>query len=179
MRKDTKKLVMSALFAALSCIATMIIKIPIPATNGYIHPGDAIIILSGIFLGPVGGFFAAGIGSAMADLLGGYAIYAPITFVIKGLVALCGAYAYRLLIQKSKAAAMFCCGLINILIVVVGYFGYEAILYGAPAALPGIVANIIQGAAGLVLAFVLYPILMAIPELKKMTQFSNCADCKK
>lgn len=179
MRKDTKKLVMSALFAALACIATMIIKIPIPAANGYIHPGDAIVILSGVFLGPLSGFLAAGIGSALADILSGYAIYTPITFVIKGVIALWVAYVYRFLIQKSKVAAILCCGLINMLLVVVGYFGYEAILYGAPAALPGIVANIVQGIAGLVLSFVLYPILMAIPELKKMTQFPNCADCKK
>lgn len=59
--KDVKKLVMAALFAALCCVATMSIKIPVPATNGYIHPGDAMVILSGIFLGPVIGGLAAGI----------------------------------------------------------------------------------------------------------------------
>ena len=67
-----RKIIMSALFAALACVATMIIKIPTPGTSGYIHPGDAIVILSGAILGPVWGFFAAGIGSAMADLIGGY-----------------------------------------------------------------------------------------------------------
>lgn len=179
MKTNTKKLVMSAMFAALTCIATMIIKIPIPAASGYIHPGDAVVILSGIFLGPVSGFFAAGIGSAMADLLSGYAIYSPISFVIKGLVAFLVAMAYRFLIQKAKVAALLCSGIINLCLVVAGYFCYEAVLYGVPAALPGIVANIIQGGAGLVLTFVLYPILMAIPEVKKMTQFSSCINCKK
>ena len=47
---------MSALFAALACVATMIIKIPTPGTSGYIHPGDAIVILSGAILGPVWGY---------------------------------------------------------------------------------------------------------------------------
>ena len=69
-----RKIIMSALFAALACVATMIIKIPTPGTSGYIHPGDAIVILSGAVLGPVWGFFAAEIGSAMADLIGGYFI---------------------------------------------------------------------------------------------------------
>lgn len=41
------------------------------------------MILCGVFLDPVSAFLAAGIGSCMADLLGGYFIYVPITFVIK------------------------------------------------------------------------------------------------
>lgn len=41
---------MTALFAALACVATMSIRIPTPGTGGYIHPGDAIVILSGVVL---------------------------------------------------------------------------------------------------------------------------------
>ena len=51
MKINTKRIVMTALFAALACVATMSIRIPTPGTNGYIHPGDAIVILSGIILG--------------------------------------------------------------------------------------------------------------------------------
>ena len=58
-----KKLILTALFAALACIATMIMKIPTPGTGGYIHVGDAIVILSGVVLGPWYGFAAAGLGS--------------------------------------------------------------------------------------------------------------------
>ena len=79
---NLKQIVMTALFAALACVATMSIRIPTPGTGGYIHPGDAIVILSGVILGPVWGLLAAGIGSAMADLLGGYFIYVPITFAV-------------------------------------------------------------------------------------------------
>ena len=85
MNTSLKKIVMAALFAALACAATMSIRIPTPGTGGYIHPGDAIVILSGVVLGPVWGLLAGGIGSALADLLGGYLTYVPITFVIKGL----------------------------------------------------------------------------------------------
>ena len=63
---------MTALFAALACVATMSIRIPTPGTGGYIHPGDAIVILAGIILGPVYGMLAGGIGSALSDLIGGY-----------------------------------------------------------------------------------------------------------
>ena len=68
-RFSTKKLVLSALFAALACVATMSIHIPTPGTGGYIHPGDAIVILCGVFLDPVSAFLAAGIGSCMEVIL--------------------------------------------------------------------------------------------------------------
>ena len=77
MNNNLKKLILAALFAALSCVATMSIRIPTPGTGGYIHPGDAIVILSGVILGPVWGFLAGGIGSALSDLIGGYFVYVP------------------------------------------------------------------------------------------------------
>lgn len=55
-----KKIVLTALFAALSCVATMSIKLPTPGTGGYIHPGDAMVILSGVVLGPWWGLLAGG-----------------------------------------------------------------------------------------------------------------------
>lgn len=103
MKVNTKKLILAALFAALSCVATMAIRIPTPGTGGYIHPGDAIVILCGVILGPVWGFLAAGMGSCMSDLLGGYLMYVPITFVIKGLVAFSSAFAYQKLGKTEKS----------------------------------------------------------------------------
>ena len=100
---NLKKIVMTALFAALACAATMSIRIPTPGTGGYIHPGDAIVILSGIILGPVWGLAAAGIGSAMADLLGGYFIYVPITFAVKGIIAFIAGILYQKLGKTSKS----------------------------------------------------------------------------
>ena len=50
--ENLKKLILTALFAALACITTMIMKIPTPGTGGYIHVGDAIVILSRVRLVP-------------------------------------------------------------------------------------------------------------------------------
>ena len=160
---------MTALFAALACVATMSNRIPTPGTSGYIHPGDAIVILSGIILGPVYGLLAGGIGSAMADLLGGYFVYVPITFVIKGLVALVSALIYQNVGKNSKSryVAVILGGVIDIIFVAGGYFVCEFFLYGASAA-ASIPANIIQGVGGLVLAAVLYPVLMAAPDMRQM-----------
>ena len=68
---------------------TFFIRVPVPYTSGYIHLGDSMIYLSVMILGPVYGAFAAGTGSMLADLLGGYAQYAVPTLVIKSLMALC------------------------------------------------------------------------------------------
>ena len=86
-RTDTRNIVMAAMFAALTLVATSVLKISTPAF-GYIHVGDTFVILSGIIMGSLLGPFAAGIGAGLADLLGGFAIWAPGTTVIKFLTAL-------------------------------------------------------------------------------------------
>lgn len=168
MNNNLKKLILAALFAALSCVATMSIRIPTPGTGGYIHPGDAIVILSGVILGPVWGFLAGGIGSALSDLIGGYFIYVPITFVIKGLVALAAGLLYQKIgkNQKSRYIAVILGGVADIILVAGGYFVCESFIYGAGAA-ASIPANIIQGVGGLVISCILYPILISIPNVRQ------------
>lgn len=175
MKMDFKKLVLTALFAALACVATMSIRIPTPGTSGYIHPGDAIVILSGIILGPMCGFLAGGIGSAMADLLGGYFIYVPITFAIKGLIAFISGVIYQKVgkSQKSRSIAVVLGGITDIILVAGGYFLCESPMYGIAGAAASIPANLIQGISGLVIALVLYPILIAIPDVRQMTAASQ------
>lgn len=92
MKSNIRTLTFTALMTAFVFITTSVIKIPIPFTNGYIHAGDTAIFLGGILLGPVHGALAAGIGSAMADLLGGYAHWALPTLLIKGFMGLIVGY---------------------------------------------------------------------------------------
>lgn len=167
----TKKLVMAALFAALTYTATSMIKIPTPGTGGYIHPGDAIVILAGIFLGPVYGGLSAGIGSMLSDLLGGYMNYVPITFVVKGLIAVASYYTFHIAMKISKKMilAMISCGLVATLLVTVGYFFCEIPMYGLGGAMASIPANLIQGCGGLVISTVLMSLLYQVPDIKSIT----------
>ena len=159
---------MTALFAALACVATMSIRIPTPGTGGYIHPGDAIVILAGIILGPVYGMLAGGFGSALSDLFGGYFVYVPITLVIKGLVALVSGLIYQKMCRysKNRYVAVILGGITDIVFVAGGYFICEFFLYGSGAA-ASIPANIIQGVGGLIISAVLYPVLIAIPDVRQ------------
>ena len=91
-----KKLVIASMFAALCCVSTLVVQIPTP-TQGYLHLGDAVVLLCGWVLGPVWGGLAAGIGSMMADVFGGFILYAPATFLIKGGVAVLGWLIHTLL----------------------------------------------------------------------------------
>ncbi len=172
---DLRKIIMTSLFAALACVSTMSIRIPTPGTGGYIHPGDAIVILSGVILGPIQGLLAGGIGSAMADLLGGYFVYVPITFTVKGMIAwIAGIIYYKIgRTPKSQCTALILSGIADILLVAGGYFLCEIPLYGVSASLASVPANLIQGLGGLIIAFALYPVLLAVPDIRRMAQRSH------
>ncbi len=79
------KIIYTGLMTALVLIATLFFKIPVPFTNGYVHLGDSMIFVAAIILGWKGGAFAAGVGSAFADILGGYTHWALPTLIIKAL----------------------------------------------------------------------------------------------
>ncbi len=154
------KLVQAALFAAMTCVATMVVHIPVPATGGYLNPGDAFVLLGGLMLGPWYGLAAGGLGSMLADLLAGYPQYAPGTLVIKGLCALIAALLWYALEKKARWAAfpaLLAAVAAAEAVMVLGYFAYEGLALGyglgAAAAVPG---NAIQGAVGAVLAILLF-----------------------
>ena len=155
MNKNTKKIVMAALFAALTCAATMVIKIPSPL-KGYINLGDCMVLLSGWLLSPAYGFLAAGLGSGLADLFSGYVIYAPATFVIKGLMALIAFYGFKILHNKiGNLSSRIISGLLAEATMISGYFVFEGFLYGFGPSLVNIPANGVQGVAGIIIGTVL------------------------
>ncbi len=161
-RFQTKKLVFSALMAALICVATWLVKcpIPIPIINGYIHLGDAPVILAAFLLSPWYGFLAAGIGSCLADLFAGYAVYAPVTFLIKGCMILVVQGVLQLWKPSKKPlTAQIVAGVLAETVMILGYYVFEGFLYGFGAALSAIPFNAIQGVAGLAVGLLLVRVL--------------------
>ncbi len=182
--KDTKFIVAAAMLAALTCIATMIIKIPTP-TFGYIHLGDGFVLLCGILLGPLYGALSAGIGSMFADLFSGYAAFVPATFVIKAVTALIASVLFRLLRKlfasaSGEYAGVLIAGVTGEAFMVIGYFVYEIFLAmiaagqftntafaaGVSSSATGIPFNIVQGFAGIVITVLLLPLLKKIPDVR-------------
>lgn len=172
--KTIRKLVLSAMFAALSCAATMVIQIPI--ATGYLNFGDGLCLLAGWILGPWYGFAAAGLGSALADLLAGYGAYVPATFVIKGLVALIAALLLRL-VRKEGMPAVWQLALSALpaeAAMVLSYFAFETLVLGeAAAAAAAVLNNLLQAAAGIVLAVLLEQAVCRVPGLMRPSG-KNC-----
>ena len=166
MKTNVKNLVFASLLAALACVATMVITVPSP-TGGYMNLGDTVVLLSAYLLGPWWGAAAGGIGSALADILSGYAVFAPGTFVIKALIAVIAAAILKALGSKTKAAPIVA-SIAGEAWMVLGYFLYESIFlrYGLAAA-GSIGGNAIQAVAGVILASALYAVLSKVPQIKK------------
>ena len=158
MKTTTQKIVISSLFAALICVATMLIKIPSPL-KGYINLGDGIVLLAAWILPLPYGVIAAGLGSALADLFSGYVVYAPATFLIKALMAVVAYSFYKLFTKKLKSTvSKIFSGILAEIVMILGYFLFEGILYGFVPSLVNIPANAVQAVAGIVIGVALITI---------------------
>ena len=170
--KVVSKIVLTALFAALVYVATSIIRYPTFGTQGYINIGDTIVLLSAWLIGGVYGALAAGIGSALADLLAQYVTYVPGTFIIKFLMALV-AYLIFTAFKKTninKVVAYIVSGVVAELIMVFGYFLYESTILGyGLAAAASIPSNAIQAGTCLVIGYMAIGVLEGakVPNLLK------------
>ena len=160
---NTRQLAFGGLMAALVFVGTILIRIPTP-TKGYIHIGDSLVYLCGLLLGPILGGFAAAIGSLFADIFSSYAIYAPATFLIKGIDALIVGVVFKKIICapktfSRKVTAYMLAVLAGGAFMVLGYLAYETVLYGFPVAILGMAPNILQALGGAILAFPLFVFL--------------------
>ena len=157
-----KKLVLTAMFAALTTVMTMVIRVPSPM-QGYVNLGDCAVLLSAWILGPLYGGAAAGIGSMMADILASYAHYAPGTLIIKFFMGVAAGLIFRAMRSErySKVlAGQAVSGVAAEAIMVLGYFAYCGLMLGkGMAAALSIPGNIVQGVFGLVAAAAVYAIL--------------------
>lgn len=149
MKERTRFLASSGIGIALVAVMTMLVQVPVPQTRGYINLGDTMILVLALLFGWKVGLVAGGFGSALADILGGYAYWAPFTLVIKGIEGLVvGAFASS---EKKWGTRVFFC-ILGSLWMVGGYFLVETFLYGRGAALAELPGNFLQAAASVVIA---------------------------
>ena len=146
-----QKLAKAGLLAAMIFLLTAGMSIPIPGGAGYINLGDAGVLTAAALLGGWWGAACAGIGSALADLFLGFGVYAPATLVIKGGMALLAAFLLKKMPKKLSVVAL----LLSALLVPVGYFVYESLLYGVPSAWVNVGFNTMQCIVGALVAQVL------------------------
>jgi len=153
-----------AAFATLAFVGTTVIRIPIPATGGYFNLGDTFVMAAALLYGPMVGGLVGFIGPALADAVG-FPQFILATAVVKGIEgALIGSLAKNA--GKASQARVVAALAVGVIVLVGGYFVFEAVVYpflatGIPffgvtdpkAALAEILPNLLQGAISGVIAF--------------------------
>lgn len=153
-KTSTRQLTLAALFMALTTVATMVIHIPVPATQGFVNVGDSFVLLSGLLFSHYYGALIGGVGSALADLFLGYTIFAPVTLIVKAIEALLASY-----IDRGNTVSRVIAVIVGVTWMVFGYFIFEVFMFDLPVAISAVIPNSIQGAVSAGLALLLYPIV--------------------
>jgi uncharacterized membrane protein len=127
----TKVLVINALFIALTVVATMFINIrlPIMGNGGLIHMGNIPLFIAAFVYGRKTGAIAGAFGMGLFDIISGWALWAPFTFVIVGAMG----YVAGLMAEKmpGKKVYVYSLAVIAALVIkIVGYYFTEVVLYG-------------------------------------------------
>ena len=155
---NSKRIAVSALMTAIVAVATVAIRIPMPATDGYFNLGDAFVLFCGVVFGPVTGLIAGGVGSALADLIGGYAHWILPTFLIKGAEGALAGLLFSLF-RRSGANRFLGAGVssfVGACVMIVGYFFASWVMKGSAAvAVTSVPGNAAQGGVGMALALLL------------------------
>lgn len=161
-----KKLIYAALFAALCCVITMYPKFP--TLFGYIHAGDALVLLGAYVLGPLWGALASALGSSLADLMAGYVQYFPGTFVIKAVMSLVAGWLLLKFGEKRPVLTTVLSGLAAECLMVLGYLAYEGLLLGYGwGAIGSVPTNVVQGIFGAAASSALFAALIKTPYARR------------
>lgn len=161
-------LTLTGMLTALTTVATIVIQIPTP-TKGYVNLGDTIVNISAWILGGVYGGFAGGVGSALADIITGYAIYAPATLIIKFLMAFACFKVHSLCSGKfSSVSSKIIAVIVSEVIMIAGYDIFTGFMYhSVQSAIFAIPEFAVQGVMGASFSVILYEcILKRVPALK-------------
>ncbi|MBZ2202154.1 MAG: ECF transporter S component [Lentilactobacillus hilgardii] len=149
------KIVLTAMFIAITVAISRFLIIPVPMTHGYINLCDAGIFISAILIGPLAGGIVGGASGFILDLTAGYSQYMWFSLIVHGIEGLIvGLICHR---DNNLKWAKIIAVIIGIIIMVTGYFVADSILYTAFAGFIGIGSNIIQGVAGAIIACIVTP----------------------
>ena len=154
-----KQMTTLSLLIAFNIALSYIVKIPVPATNGFVNLVEAGIFLAALGGGARSGLIVGGASGLLLDLLAGYPQWMIFSLVIHGLegwlVGLIGA-------KKGywqQAIAL----LIGALVMIVGYVLAGAVLYNWAAGVASIPGNIAQNVMGVIVVLILLPIVKRLP----------------
>ncbi|MCL2177524.1 MAG: ECF transporter S component [Firmicutes bacterium] len=159
------KIAYTAMFAALICLATWLLRLPIPGGVGIVHLGDFFIFAAAFFLGLRKAAMASAVGSSLANILMGLPIFAPATFIIKGAMPIIVCLIVRGNFTMPKMVVAFATASA---FMVVGYFWYVWLIFGWHYAVADFFFGLIQPAVCITLALIAIPLLKQNPYLMQV-----------
>ncbi|MFO7696579.1 MAG: ECF transporter S component [Anaerolineae bacterium] len=158
---------LAAVMIAVTTVFTILIRVPIPATQGYFNFSDVAIVFASLAFGPWVGLVAGGVGTALADLVGGYAQWAPLSFLAHGLEGL----VIGMLVRRRTLPHMLL-GWAAGSVVMIGlyYLGSALVLVGDwVVPLAEMPINLLQAAVGALVGIPLYyAVRRAYPPVEQM-----------
>lgn len=142
MKKETAatRTALVAMLVAMNLVLTAFARIPAFGGKLYFHLGCIVIYVSAVMFGPGIGGLVGAVGSALADLVLGYPVWAPFSFVIHGLEG----FIVGKLRHRSELMGMT----VGALVMVGGYALAVWGLYGIAAVPVEVAGDLIQGALG-------------------------------
>ena len=158
----------AAIMIAVTAVFTLLVVVPIPATQGYFNFSDVAIYFAAFTFGPWIGLVAGGVGTAIADLTGVSAPFAPLTFLAHGIQGLVVGFLSR----KARGPKVILVWAIGALIMAGTYFAGEFWIYGkGPGAFTEIPVNVLQVAVGGLVGIPLhYAVRKAYPPVMHMAE---------
>jgi len=161
-----------AVLTAITAVFTYLIRIPIAPTRGYLNLGDVAIYFTAFSFGPVSALVAGGLGTALADLLSGYAQWAPISLFVHGLQGLVAGLLAMVPIRRTwgpvEPAWLIALGG-GTVVMCAGYLAAGAVMVGLGAALTELPGNVLQNVAGVIGAVPLtLAVRRAYPPIKEL-----------
>jgi len=164
---DPRTISLVALLSSVTIMLTLAVRVPFAPTRGYFTLADVGVYFAAFAFGPVMGFVVGGLGTGLADILGGYAHFAIWSFLIHGLQGLvAGLLGYR-----RGWPGLVAGWLAGGAVMVAGYFGVEYFLYGlGPALGEATTTNLPQVAVGgLIGVLLVLAVRRAYPQLHLLT----------
>lgn len=171
-RPNATLIAVAAIMIAVTTVFTMIVRVPIPATQGYVNFSDLATYFAAFAFGPLIGGVAGGVGAAIADLLSGYAQFALLTLLAHGLQGIVAGWLGRGKGIKGLIVAWAA----GTVCMVGAYFVGEwlALGMGVGAALAEAPFNLLQNVVGGVVGIpLLYAVRRAYPPLTRLGQKDN------
>lgn len=168
---STKDVVETGLLIGLVFIATRFINIrlPLESSGGLVHLGNAMLFIAAIVFGKGKGSIAGAFGMGLFALLSEWVIWAPFTFVIRGIMGyIIGSIAWSNGKNGNSASVNIIAIIIAGIWMIFGYYVTEIILYSnhtkAILSIPG---NITQVVMGLIIGVSISKVLKNVYEISK------------